>query len=202
MIEVEKQFVVDAAARERLIAEAEFVGEVKNHDTYYDTADFSLTTKDTWLRNRNGRFELKVGVNNGAQAQREGKALRYDELETEEAIRQHLGLHPRGSFIEDIQTAGYAPYGSWTVTRTKYKKGDFIIDFDSVDFGYEVVEIELMVPEDADLAAASARIVAFAQDHKLKIEPVRGKNSTYLLRNNKGHFDALVAAGVIPAWEK
>jgi adenylate cyclase class IV len=200
MIEVEKQFVIDAAARERLIAAAEFVGEVKNHDTYYDTADFSLTTKDIWLRNRNGRFELKVGVNE-TRAQHEGKALRYEEIEDEAGIRDRLSLAGSGGLADDLRAAGYAPYGSWVVTRTKYKKGDFTVDFDSVDFGYEVVEIELLVEEGSDLAAASARIVNFAREHGLKMEPVRGKNSTYLLRNNKRHFDALVAAGIVPVWE-
>lgn len=201
MIEVEKQFVVGEVARERLISGAKFVGEVKNYDIYWDTADYLLTTNDTWLRQRNGRFELKVGINE-EHAQHEGETLCYEEVEDEGAIREQLGLTKKKSFKADLAEAGYAPYGSWVVTRTKYKKGDFTVDFDSVDFGYEVVEIELLVAEGSDLTIASQRIVSFAHDHGLPMKPVRGKNSTYLLRNNKRHFDALVAAGVLPAGEE
>ncbi len=197
MIEIEQHFVIDEAARERLISGATFLGEVQNHDTYYDTTDYSLTTHDMWLRARNGSFELKIGCNEAGQCDN-AQAVRYEEIEDEDVIRRKIGLVGPGSFLEDVTAAGYVVYGQWIITRTKYRKGEFTIDFDSVDFGYELVEIELMVEEGCDLAAAAARVSNFAQHHGLVVSQVRGKNSEYLRRHQKTHFSALVAAGVLP----
>lgn len=60
MIEVEKKFSLKSGDEEKLIANAEFVKKITMQDEYYDTADFHLAMKDTWLRLRNGAWELKA----------------------------------------------------------------------------------------------------------------------------------------------
>ena len=63
MIEVEKKFILTTEQEKSLIEGADFLGEKKFTDIYYDDEDFSLTKKDLWLRNREGRFELKIPKN-------------------------------------------------------------------------------------------------------------------------------------------
>ncbi len=62
MIEVEKKFILKEGDRKKLLEGAEFVKKQTVNDTYYDTEDYSLAKKDWWPRERNGNFELKVGV--------------------------------------------------------------------------------------------------------------------------------------------
>ena len=58
MIEVEKKFQITNAQRDRLLEGAEFVYKKDIRDTYFDRG-VELCTKDLWLRERDGRFELK-----------------------------------------------------------------------------------------------------------------------------------------------
>lgn len=78
-----------------------------------------------------------------------------------------------------------------------YRKKGFKIDFDEIDFGYSIGEIELMAKNIGDINNASEKIVAFAARHGVSIEHVCGKVVEYLKRNNQAHFQALVDAGVV-----
>lgn len=198
MIEVEKQFVIDKGSKQRLLDGAQFIKTVQNHDTYYDSVDYRLTTQDKWLRKRNGKFELKISVNDD-HAHASGHVLQYRELDTEDEIRQELHISEQGMLEQDLTTQGYHPYVSWVVTRHKYQKEEFVIDVDSVDFGYEQVEIELMVDDDSEAAAAAQKIIALAQSCGLELKPIRSKNTEYMRRFDRKHFQALVDAGIATA---
>ena len=98
MIEVEKKFILNKQDKERLTKRAEFLNERVFADIYYDTNNFSLTSKDKWLRSREARFELKLPLHKGA----ERSADQYDELEDEQKIREALNLPLNGSFADDL----------------------------------------------------------------------------------------------------
>jgi adenylate cyclase class IV len=106
MYEIEKKFILTNAQKEKLIKNAEFLGEVVFTDIYYDTKEYALTKNDIWLRSRDGQFELKLPLHQN------GKNLpnQYNEIEGEEKIREIFGIVPRKSFLEDIADFGYAPF--------------------------------------------------------------------------------------------
>src|SRR3989338_6378355 len=88
MIEVEKNFDLKPGDKERLIQDAKLIAEKTFTDIYYDTADFRLTTKDYWLRQREGKWELKVPL---SEAIRKKETDQYRELEDEEEIKRAIG---------------------------------------------------------------------------------------------------------------
>lgn len=53
MIEIEKKFLLTEAQRARLLKDAKKLEDKKVEDSYFDTSDYRLTTKDYWLRLRN-----------------------------------------------------------------------------------------------------------------------------------------------------
>ncbi len=196
MIEVEKKFTLSDDDKTRVIQDAEFLGEESFTDTYYDTSDFNLTANDKWLRLRGDKFELKLPMNDSKGASHK-KLDQYEDLDTDEAILRALGLSPDGSLKQILEVNGYEPFSTFTTTRKKYKKGDFVIDLDEMDFGYSIGEIELMVSDQSEVPEALERILAFAQKYGLSIAPVRGKVIEYIKRNNPIHYKTLEEAGVL-----
>lgn len=196
MIEVEKKFILSESEKNRLIDGAEFLNEKTFTDVYYDTKDFVLTSKDKWLRSREGRFELKLPLHSGL----ERKADQYDELEDESEIKESLNFETQEKLSDFLADHGYSPFCVCKTSRKKYKKGAFTIDLDFVDFQdftYNIGEIELMVEERSEIESATAKIIAFANENNLKIKPVRGKVVEYLKKIKPDHYQALVKAGVV-----
>ena len=196
MIEVERKFSLQSGDKERLIEGAQLISRKENKDTYYDQANYSLTTKDIWLRNRNEVFELKVSIN-AIKKQSERKTDQYKEITDENEIREILHIPVQAGLEQDLASHGYTPYGSWITVRTEYSKDGFIIDFDEVDFGLNMIEIELMVPDESAVLEANEKIVAFAKQHNLTFTPISGKNTEYLRRFKPEHYQALVAAEIV-----
>jgi len=194
MFEVERKFALTEENERALLAGAEFVGTKTFTDVYYDTSLFALTTKDTWLRSRDGRFELKLPLNKNRVGER--VADQYHEIEEEEAIRKELGFPVDGMFAEALKAHEYTPIAQITTTRRKYKKGEFVLDLDDMDYGYKVGEIELMVSDMAEMEGAAQKIVAFGEAQGLSLVPVRGKVLEYIRRYNPPHFEALKAKGL------
>lgn len=196
MIEVEKKFQVESdAVKERLLEGAAFVGESTITDSYYDKDNYQLTSKDKWLRLRNGKWELKISMSTTPQSRRQ--AEQYDEIVNEKEIRKALQLPVAGTLAQDIETAGYRPFLTVVTTRRKYTSGLFTIDLDEMDFGYSVGEIELMVEKQEDAPAAVQKIIDFTTSRGIKIFHTRGKIIEYLYRFRPEHYQALVNAGVL-----
>src|SRR3990167_7926273 len=107
MIEVEKKFSLSEAEKRRLTEGAEFLGERIMRDVYYDSPDWSLTTKDIWLRERNGAWELKLPRH--AQSASKRYADQYKELETEEEIRRALDLPSTDTLKTVLKEKGFEP---------------------------------------------------------------------------------------------
>lgn len=54
-----------------------------------------------------------------------------------------------------------------------------------------------MVSSEPKIAAATEKIIIFAEDHGLAIATVRGKIIKYLKRAKPDHYQALVKTGVV-----
>jgi len=196
MIEVEKKFLLSEEEERRLLEGAMFISEKTFRDTYYDTEDFTLTTKDWWLRSRDHDFHLKISAQKGLKRH----IGEYHELEIEKEIREALKLPETGTFKDDLLKSGYIPFASFTTTRRRYKRGGFFIDLDTADFGYKIAEIELLVKDESGQGRAVEKIFSFARSINLPIVPMSGKAIEYIRRNRPAHYDALVKAGTIN-WE-
>lgn len=197
MIEVEKKFTLTKEQEENLIRGAEFLGEKKFTDIYYDDANFSLTKKDLWLRQRDGKFELKIPMNASIE---ERISDQYRELENDEDILKYFNAGSNTSLEKFLDEKEYKSFCKITTTRKKYKKEEFIIDLDVMDFGYALAEIEYIVEDESRLNEATNAIIQFAKKHNITSNDaifVRGKVAEYLKRNNQKHLQALLDAKVI-----
>jgi len=209
MIEVERKFTVGGDDEKRLLEGADFLLEKTLMDVYYDTPDYALSTKDMWLRTRDGRWELKVPLMERTGVRR--AMDQYDELEDEVKIRAAIGFPEGGNMGEDLRARGYAPFCAIETVRRKYRKGEFTIDMDTAkiwgdipgssgrepELVYAIGEIELMVNAKEEIADAYEKILAFADAHHLAPAPTRGKGVEYLKRKKPEHYQALVRAGVV-----
>jgi adenylate cyclase class IV len=196
MIEIEQKFILSDGDKDRLARDAQLVNKRAFVDIYYDTADYLLTAKDFWLRDRAGSFELKMPI----KIDLNRLTNQYHEVEDEAEIRKILGVEKGENFTSDLEKNGYHPFCRCTTTRTKYKKGDFIIDMDEVDYGdfkYNIGEIELLVSNKNEMKLASEKILSFAQENGLAILPVRGKVIEYLKQKKPEHYQTLVRVGVV-----
>jgi len=195
MIEVEKKFILTTEQEKSLIEGADFLGEKKFTDIYYDDEDFSLTKKDLWLRNREGRFELKIPMNESIEKRISDQ---YKELESDEEILKYFHVDTTASIKGFLVAKKYKQFCVVKTTRKKYKKEGFNIDLDIVDFGYTLAEIEYMISDESKIKEAIQAIIEFAKKHDIdSAEYIRGKVTEYLRRNNSKHFQALVDAKVI-----
>lgn len=196
MIEVEKKFIFCEKDKKRLTKDAEFINERIFTDIYYDTDNYSLTSKDVWLRSRENKFELKLPVHQGIDR----LADQYDEIEDEIKIRENLNLPANRNLSDNLAKARYYPFCTCKTTRQKFKKEPFTIDIDLVqfpEFNYQIGEIELMVNEKSEVEDAIEKIITFAESNNLNIQLVRGKVIEYLKRVKPDHYHSLVQAGVI-----
>lgn len=193
MIEVEQKFVVDDATLSPVLQAASFIGERRFTDTYFDDPCYSLTTKDIWLRARDGKWELKLPLRNAAQQSDD----QYDELTDEDMIREKISLPKNNSLSEDLAAACFAPFCTITTVRKKYSLPPFVIDVDTLDSGRKIGEVELMVNTEAEIPKAVSRIKRFFEQHKIPLAPVRGKAIEYIQMHNPAHYAALRQAGVL-----
>jgi len=190
MIEIEKKFIPEEGDIERITEGAEFISETINNDIYYDK-DFYLTKKDIYVRRRNGTFEMKIGVRREGF---EGIISTYEEVTDEDAIIETLGIAKKGTLEEDLETSGYSPFGAWKTTRRKYKKGEFTIDVDSVDYGYEVIEIELLIESHDDMDESTKKVLDFAKQSGLTKSAKTGKVSQFLMQNYPEEYKEILKA--------
>jgi len=193
--EIEQKFEPKLESVESLTAEAEFVGEKINHDEYFDNERYSLTTRDVWLRRRNGEFQMKVPFNEDIK---DRTLDRYQELEGEEAIAEYFDWDLSARSFEDYLNENFAPFIDFESTRQKFgHPGGFTIDIDRTDFDYDMLEIELLVDNKEEMPEAAERIRNEAKKHGLKVGYRYGKVIELIRRQSPEHFKKLVEAGVI-----
>jgi adenylate cyclase class IV len=173
MIEVEKKFQPTKEQLEKLLEGAEFLGLKINHDLYYDYDDLRLFHDNIKLRNRNGSFELKIGK----QLSEDETDSIHTEIEDEEEIKKYLDITTP---LEQYTKEQMIVSSDYVNNRKKYKKGEFTIDVDSMDFGYELCEVELLVPSEEKAKEASDVILAFVKQFGIEIQKIPSKRETYL----------------------
>jgi len=147
MIEIEVKIPLTEENKEKLVHSSEFIKEKEIKDVYWDTDTHDLTSKDVWLRERNGEWELKYTKNEGVAINRRVMD-QYEELENENDIRERLGIPTSGSFEEDLRNTGYKPFAPIITIRRTYRRREFRIDIDSMNFGYSLAEVELLVEDE------------------------------------------------------
>jgi len=200
MIEVEKKFILDEDIKNKIISGAEFLHKKTFTDTYYDDVEFSLTSKDMWLRCRDNKFELKIP----ASISDESSINQYRELNDNSEIADFLHLSKNDDLGKEFNNRGFKPFCALTTTREKYKRGLFSIDIDIVsaeDFDYSIAEVELEVEKDADMENALNKIRLFMSENGISESTIRGKVIEYLRLKNPIHYEILLSAGVIKETE-
>lgn len=193
MIEIEKKFSLSSKQLTLLLQNSKFLKEIVFTDTYFDTKNYSLTRQDKWLRIRNDKPELKIPL---MDTDGKNEIDQYREVDEEHDIRNILQVKSKGNLLDDLQLNGYIPIANFTTTRNKYMKEGFGIDIDSLDFGFNIVEIELMVDDKAQIQEAVERILAFAAKHNLSTDYVRGKVIEYAKRYNPELYQAIKDSGL------
>ncbi len=170
MIEVEKRFNPSSEALAKMLADSEFLREKTLDNIYYDFEDYSLFKAYVKLRSRNGTFELKIHRTeaNGVNAE--------EEIENEEEIKKYFNT---AKSMREFVDSEMQVFNRYVMNRKEYKNGDFIIDVDILDFGYEVVEIELMVENESKVAEAEKQIFNFAEKYHFSLEEVPSKGKKY-----------------------
>lgn len=172
MIEVEKKFQPTNEQLAKLLEGTEFLGEKNLEDEYYDYPDFRICKKDWKFRIREGVYELKVNLRRGSDAEHN------EEFDNEEEILEKLGFDKTEN-LGKIVKEKMVLVAVLKNNRKKYKKGDFFIDVDKMDYGYEMVEIELMVQSEAEIPGAEKRIMNLAQEYNFPIKKLKGKFYEY-----------------------
>lgn len=199
MIEVEIKVQVTDEQKKLLIHGATFISEEFFIDTYYDSQDFSLTTKGIWLRKRNELFELKTPATHTGGFNI-NKNIPMHEYTNQDDIAHILNLHEcyKTSFEKAITISGYKQLYTFKNTRQSYKKNNIVIDFDYADFGdltYNLCELETTVEHKYQTQIALHKLYAFIKEFGISSEKAEGKLGYYIKRKNQAHYQALKNAG-------
>lgn len=198
MLEVEAKFNFNPEQKVHLIAGATFIKHVTNHDIYYDLVDYSLTLKDWWLRNRNGKWELKISRPSQERNWLKRKVDQYDEIENDQEILQRLNIDGEILNEEILTKYGYGVCCDITTERDCYKQGEFTIVFDEMDFGLKIGECELMVDDHEQGDVAQKMIEKFLANYDMTADAHgAGKVVAYLEKFKPHHYRALVNAGLL-----
>lgn len=174
MIEVEKKFQPNEEELKALLNDAQFFDEKGVVDVYYDTPSFKFARANIFLRKRNNIYELKVYQKIGGKINTD-QAL---EIVDEKEILNTLGYKDI-SFDEFIK--GLTILGQIEQNRRKYIKNGFTIYVDRTGFGYNIIEIELMV-SDSEREIAEKKILDFAKKYDLQQKDLLLKPVEYLRR--------------------
>ena len=167
MIEVEKKFQPTEEQLAGLLKDSEFIGEVVNNDILYDFSDYRLLQEDIRIRNRNGKFELKIPRGKSGD----------EEIDNEEEIKKYFGTE---EILKDFIAKNLLVLMKVVTHRKKYKKGGFAIDVDSLDFGYKVCEIELLVENEDQIEVASDKILDLAKKYNFQVKNLPTKREMFL----------------------
>ncbi|TSK98368.1 Thiamine-triphosphatase [Bagarius yarrelli] len=186
-VEVERKFVCDPHIVERLKdIGAVYLGQYGFKDRYFDSADFTLTLKDFWLRKREGSWELKLTTSNlNAEARARHGCTKYREITDVPQIKAELtaimGICPEhtsdflqaeevhGEFEKWLQDMRLKCFAEFKTVRCSYvleHEGDgrkVRVDLDQTDFGHCIGEIEVLVSDGVETAFAMQSVQETAQ---------------------------------------
>lgn len=187
-IEVEKKVRLEPDQIKKITQNALFLKEMCIQDIYFDTPDYRYTTQDIWLRQRNGVFELKIGIKNSSMDL-------YEEITEEKSILIALGIEVEEDMTKALFQNGIVSFCSFITQRKSYQLDALKIDIDEADFGdfnYSVAEIEMMVSDLNKVEQAEQIITEFLKDMDIDPSiPVPGKLKYYISCRRPEHYQAL-----------
>lgn len=196
MIEVEKKVYVREMDLKTIERVGTFLGSRIVTDTYFDTADFRYTTSDIWLRERECKYELKIGIRNT-----KGQVDRYEEITDEAEIIKKLGLEKEKDLSKALSKAKIYPYATFQTIRRRYQIEECTIDLDLAyfdDFIYRIAEIEMVVNSESKVPQAEEAIQKLIKKLGMDAQrPVKAKLIEFLSQKNPTHYQALVASGIV-----
>lgn len=208
-IEVERKYDASVVSVDALTQNVESLGgETKGvvtfTDVYYDTPDASLAAKDTWLRARDGAWEIKVPLEGDDTAPRSGgERSVFREVEGPGACLHELNaallgappandaddartkndLDAEAALIAAMKTLDVHPFAKFTTERAKFALDGANVDVDAASFGHGVCEVEVLCAYESQVPDAEAKIAYVAQ--RLGLTPLKdsgGKLETYIRR--------------------
>ncbi len=174
MIEVEKKFQPTKEQLEKLLDGGVFVGEKQLADIYYDLPDFSYFKQNIRIRNRNGVWELKANIKTDDPNQMSVSK----EVTTESEIIEILGFDSDTKLV-DLVKSKFKELFTIRNHRKTYTKDEFTIDVDSLDIGYDLCEIELLVDDEIKIKDAETKIISFVEKYGLEIKDLPSKRALY-----------------------
>lgn len=153
------------------------VGQRQFHDQYFDTPQFDLTLRDMWLRKRKGQWELKCPTARPGADEDTGReqckaaalCTRYKEitdlpdiqLRVKEVIRDR-DTEVSSSLQDEcwLSEMNLVCFAEFTTVRRSFslEEEGVQIDLDQADFGYDVGEVEVVIPEGGDVKTALEKI--------------------------------------------
>ena len=215
-IEVERKYDASSVSVETLRETVESLGGVTKGvvtftDVYYDTPDAALAAKDTWLRTRDGAWEIKVPLQ-GDERRSGGERSVFREVEGAGPCLRELNialgaLPPEDGSSDDddevalaaaMATSRVAPFAEFTTRRAKFELDGASVDVDAASFGHAVCEVEVLCAYASQVPDAEAKIAYVAQ--RLGLAPLMdsgGKLETFIRRNCPTHLKVLVEAGYL-----
>lgn len=174
MYEVEVKIPADhGPVRDRLEAEgAEFLGRVKQADTYFDAPHRDFAETDEALRVRrvteDGTMDARITYK-GPLVEAESKTRA--EIET--------GVQSGADATLLFEALGFEPVATVEKTRERYELDEYVVVLDDVTGLGEFVEVETETPEDDD-ALEHARAGAIDRLRRLGLDPDDQIRTSYL----------------------
>ena len=213
-IEVERKYDASSVSVETLRETVESLGGVTKGvvtftDVYYDTPDAALAAKDTWLRARDGAWEIKVPLQ-GDERRSGGERSVFREVEgAGPCLRElniALGAHnpedgssdDEAALVAAMASCSVVPFAEFTTERAKFELDGASVDVDAASFGHAVCEVEVLCAYASQVPDAEAKIAYVAQ--RLGLTPLTdsgGKLETYIRRKCPTHLRVLVEAGYL-----
>lgn len=218
LIEVERKYAAatDASSFQQQVEQhgGEVLGHKRFTDVYYDTIGCSLTSRDIWLRARDGEWELKLPLDDevSAVARSGGERTVFKEVvgaaEVSRELEVLLPTSTKAADADDaerrleqiLRAAGATPFAEFETVRSRYRLGDCAIDADIASFGHSVLEIEVMCCSREEVPAAEAEIQRVAT--LVGVTPLGdsgGKLETYIRRFCPMMLQKLIEANILPA---
>lgn len=192
MIEIEQKVLLP----ESLHIPGTSLGSRTICDKYYDDVNYSLTRKDWWLRERNGKWQLKriAGDDRATDI--------YEELHDAAEILAALDISRTASITDALATAGITMFAEIITERTSYQWDSYTIDVDCVHIGsdtYKIAEIERIVEDESAVAQARVDLQETLTSLGLTTARPEGKLIRYVRLERPDHYRALCDAGVVRA---
>eukprot|EP00124_Ichthyophonus_hoferi_P001640 Ihof_evm1s91 gene=Ihof_evmTU1s91 len=173
-VEVEMKFQLTSSIEDKIKSTSIGFKEKEFVDVYYDTANsYQLSSKDWWLRQRGGAWQLKFPNKDSYGF---GALDVYVEVEKEKEIREQLLLSQEGDMKEVVGLAGYAPFATIKTVRTTYIQPPIIpggspltVDCDKVTYSdhpndpYQLSEVELLIDQSEDPKIAHQAIITYLE---------------------------------------